>query len=96
MYNKSHYQLLAPGLKKILGETLQPIDIAQEIFDKHFESVSSIAPAEGNSPVRLLTDVGNEAKCLPTLFPKGTEAGRSYQRTIQMDSSITMQGKHWL
>jgi hypothetical protein len=48
------------------------MDIAQEIFDQHFISVLSIAPAEGNSPVRLLTDEGNEAKCFPTLFPKGT------------------------
>uniref|UniRef100_A0A8C4ZZC5 ATP-dependent DNA helicase n=1 Tax=Gadus morhua TaxID=8049 RepID=A0A8C4ZZC5_GADMO len=64
------YETQTHGL--LLDTCLQPIDIAQEIFDQHFESVLSIAPAEGNSPVRLLTDKGNEAKCFPTLFPKGT------------------------
>ncbi|XP_035985724.1 uncharacterized protein LOC118559104 [Fundulus heteroclitus] len=55
-----------------LDTCLQPVDIAQEILDNHFESILSVAPAEGNSPVRLLSDIANEAKCFPVLFPKGT------------------------
>ncbi|XP_053178284.1 uncharacterized protein LOC128361756 [Scomber japonicus] len=55
-----------------LDTCMQPVDVAQEILDQHFDSVLSVAPAEGNSPVRLLTDVSNEAKCFPVLFPKGT------------------------
>ncbi|XP_048834537.1 uncharacterized protein LOC125709770 [Brienomyrus brachyistius] len=51
---------------------LQPVDIAQEILDQHFNGIMSMAPAEGNNPVRLLTDESNEAKCFPVLFPKGT------------------------
>ncbi|XP_072565310.1 uncharacterized protein [Paramormyrops kingsleyae] len=51
---------------------LQPVDIAQEILDQHFDGIMSMAPAEGNNPVRLLTDESNEAKCFPVLFPKGT------------------------
>ena len=55
-----------------LDTCMQPVDVAQEILDHHFDSVLSVVPAEGNSPVRLLTDVSNEAKCFPVLFPKGT------------------------
>ncbi|XP_076872151.1 uncharacterized protein LOC143522232 [Brachyhypopomus gauderio] len=51
---------------------LQPVDVAQEILDQHFDGILSVAPAEGNNPVRLLTDESNEAKCFPVLFPKGT------------------------
>ncbi|XP_072554803.1 uncharacterized protein [Paramormyrops kingsleyae] len=51
---------------------LQPVDIAQEVLDQHFDGIMSMAPAEGNNPVRLLTDESNEAKCFPVLFPKGT------------------------
>ncbi|XP_076870505.1 uncharacterized protein LOC143521483 isoform X1 [Brachyhypopomus gauderio] len=51
---------------------LQPVDVAQEILDQHFDGIMSVAPAEGNNPVRLLTDQSNEAKCFPVLFPKGT------------------------
>ncbi|XP_076836836.1 uncharacterized protein LOC143482374 [Brachyhypopomus gauderio] len=51
---------------------LQPVDVAQEILDQHFDGIMSVAPAEGNNPVRLLTDESNEAKCFPVLFPKGT------------------------
>nr|XP_054591539.1 uncharacterized protein LOC129155839 [Nothobranchius furzeri] len=55
-----------------LDTCMQPVDIAQEILDNHFDSVLSVAPAEGNAPVRLLTDTSNEAKCFPVLFPNGT------------------------
>ncbi len=55
-----------------LDTCMQPVDVAQEVLDQHFDSVLSVAPAEGNSPVRLLTDVSNEAKCFPVLFPKET------------------------
>ena len=52
---------------------MQPVDVVQEVLDQHFGSVLSVAPAEGNSPVCLFTDVSNEAKCFPVLFPKGTD-----------------------
>ncbi|XP_056598318.1 uncharacterized protein LOC130416992 [Triplophysa dalaica] len=51
---------------------LQPVDIGQEICDQHFDGIMSLAPAEGNNPVRMLMDETNEAKCFPVLFPKGT------------------------
>ncbi|XP_073681681.1 uncharacterized protein [Garra rufa] len=50
---------------------LQPVDIAQEVLDQHFDGIMSVAPAEGNNPVRMLMDETNEAKCFPVLFPKG-------------------------
>ncbi|XP_076849952.1 uncharacterized protein LOC143498932 [Brachyhypopomus gauderio] len=50
---------------------LQPVDIAQEVLDQHFDGIMSVAPAEGNNPVRLLNDHSNEAKCFPVLFPNG-------------------------
>lgn len=55
-----------------LDMCMQPVDIAQEVMDNHFNNILSIAPAEGNNPVKLLTDITNEAKCFPVLFPKGT------------------------
>lgn len=42
---------------------LQPVDIAQELLDQHFDGIMSLALAEGNNPVRLLMDETNEAKC---------------------------------
>ncbi|XP_035258455.1 uncharacterized protein LOC118219420 [Anguilla anguilla] len=51
---------------------LQPVDIVQEVMDQHFDGILSLAPAQDNNPVRLLTNEGNEAKCFPVLFPKGT------------------------
>lgn len=54
-----------------LDTCLQPVDIAQEILDQHFDSVLSVAPAEGNSPVHSLVDKSNEAKCFPSLYPTG-------------------------
>ncbi|XP_037395199.1 uncharacterized protein LOC108432566 [Pygocentrus nattereri] len=51
---------------------LQPVDIAQEVLDQHFDQIMSLAPGETNNPVRLLTDESNEAKCFPVLFPRGT------------------------
>ncbi|KAK6168683.1 hypothetical protein SNE40_019873 [Patella caerulea] len=55
-----------------LATCLQPLDIVSETLDNHFDSIFSISPAEDNSPVRILTDETNEAKCFPTLFPNGT------------------------
>ncbi|XP_072314552.1 uncharacterized protein [Eucyclogobius newberryi] len=40
-----------------------PADIGQEALDHYFEGVLNLAPAEGNSPVSLLKDKENEAKC---------------------------------
>lgn len=51
---------------------LQPVDIVQEVMDQYFDGILSLAPAQDNNPVRLLTNEGNESKCFPVLFPKGT------------------------
>jgi len=51
---------------------LMPVDIGQEVLDQYFDSTLNLAPAEGNTPVRLLSDVSNEAKSFPVLFPQGT------------------------
>ncbi|XP_055088458.1 uncharacterized protein LOC117393626, partial [Periophthalmus magnuspinnatus] len=48
-----------------------PVDIAQEALDHYFEGILNLAPAEGNSPVSLLSDKENEAKCFPKEFPFG-------------------------
>ncbi|XP_058478094.1 uncharacterized protein LOC131449268 [Solea solea] len=50
---------------------LMPVDIGQEALDQYFEDVLNLAPAEGNSPVKLLSNHENEAKCFPVLFPHG-------------------------
>ncbi|XP_039509525.1 uncharacterized protein LOC120464209 [Pimephales promelas] len=56
----------------LLSDTsLQPVDLGSEIIDQHFHDVLNVAPGEGNSPVRLLTDKDNEAKCFPVLYPAG-------------------------
>ncbi|XP_073688692.1 uncharacterized protein [Garra rufa] len=56
----------------LLSDTsLQPVDLGSEIIDQHFNDVLNVAPAEGNSPVRLLSDKSNEAKCFPVLYPTG-------------------------
>ena len=47
------------------------MDIGQEALDQSFDNILNLAPAEGNNPVRLLSDDTNEAKCFPVLFPKG-------------------------
>ncbi|XP_072768833.1 uncharacterized protein [Nerophis lumbriciformis] len=51
---------------------LMPVDIGQEALDQYFADVVCLAPAEGNSPVRMLSDKLNEAKCFPVLFPTST------------------------
>ncbi|XP_078333990.1 uncharacterized protein LOC111105212 [Crassostrea virginica] len=50
---------------------LQPVDIAQEVLDHYFDEIYDIAPGEGNNPVRMLQEPGNEAKTFPYLFPSG-------------------------
>ncbi|KAL7868741.1 hypothetical protein SRHO_G00101250 [Serrasalmus rhombeus] len=39
-----------------MATCLQPVDIAQEVLDQHFEGIISVAPGETNNPVRLLCD----------------------------------------
>ena len=51
---------------------MQQMDIGQEILDQYFDDVFCVAPCEGNNPVRVLMEEGNEAKCFPTLFPIGS------------------------
>ena len=48
---------------------LQPADVAQDVLDHSFDEIYNIAPGEGNNPVKLLRNEGNEAKSFPTLFP---------------------------
>ncbi|XP_042609822.1 uncharacterized protein LOC122142829 [Cyprinus carpio] len=56
----------------LLSDTsLQPVDLGSEIIDQHFHDVLNVAPGEGNSPIRLLSDKSNEAKCFPVLYPTG-------------------------
>lgn len=50
---------------------LQLVDIAQEVLDHYFDDIYNIAPGEGNNPVRMLQEPGNEAKAFPYLFPSG-------------------------
>nr|XP_022308223.1 uncharacterized protein LOC111114232 [Crassostrea virginica] len=50
---------------------LQPVDIAQEVLDHYFDDIYDIAPGEGNNPVRMLQEHGNEAKTFPHPFPTG-------------------------
>nr|XP_057903045.1 uncharacterized protein LOC131101719 [Doryrhamphus excisus] len=50
---------------------LMPVDIGQEVLDQYYDNILNVAPAEGNNPVRLLSDHSNEAKCFPVLFPHG-------------------------
>ncbi|XP_078030254.1 uncharacterized protein LOC144466584, partial [Epinephelus lanceolatus] len=50
---------------------IMPVDIGQEALDQYFDDIVNIAPAEGNSPVRMLSDQSNEAKSFPVLFPLG-------------------------
>uniref|UniRef100_A0A672HNV9 ATP-dependent DNA helicase n=2 Tax=Salarias fasciatus TaxID=181472 RepID=A0A672HNV9_SALFA len=64
---------------------LMPVDIGQEALDQYFEDIVNVAPAEGNSPVRMLSDNSNEAKCFPVLFPLGEQTfhhERSYALTL--------------
>lgn len=46
---------------------LIPVDIGQEVLDQYFDDVVNVAPGEGNSPVKLLSDHANEAKCFLVL-----------------------------
>lgn len=50
---------------------LQAVDIAQEVLDHYFDDVYDIAPGEGNNPIRMLQEPGNEAKTFPYHFPTG-------------------------
>ncbi|XP_062614313.1 uncharacterized protein LOC134276047 [Saccostrea cucullata] len=50
---------------------LQPVDIGQEVLDHYFDDIYDISPGEGNNPVRMLQEEGNEAKTFPFLFPSG-------------------------
>ncbi|XP_029933202.1 uncharacterized protein LOC115377530, partial [Myripristis murdjan] len=64
---------------------LMPVDIGQEALDQYFKDILNIAPAEGNSPVRMLSDHTNEAKCFPVLFPTGGKTfhdGRWHDLTL--------------
>ena len=62
-----------------------PVDVGQEVFDQYFDGVLNLAPGEGNSPVKLLSDHENEGKCFPVLFPQGSNTyhqRRPYRLTL--------------
>ena len=68
-----------------LNTCLQPANIGQDILDQCFDEILCCAPCEGNSPVSILKDESNEAKCFPSLFPKGQPTfhdGRSVKITL--------------
>lgn len=46
------------------------VDIGQEVLDQYVDEILNVAPAEGNNPVKQLSDSTNEAKCFPMLFPQ--------------------------
>ena len=39
-----------------------PVDVGQEVLDQYYDGVLNLAPGEGNSPVKLLSDHENEGK----------------------------------
>lgn len=59
-----------------------PVDIGQEVLHQYFDDVLNVAPAEGNNPVKLLSDHANEAKCFPVLFPQGCSSIMQVERII--------------
>ena len=73
-----------------LDTCLQPIDVGQEILDNYFDDIISCAPCEGNSPVALLNNESNEAKCFPRLFPSGQ---RTYHDTRNIKLTL---GRYFL
>ncbi|XP_058494640.1 uncharacterized protein LOC131465769 [Solea solea] len=64
---------------------LLPVDVGQEALDQYFDDILNLAPGEGNSPVKMLSDLANEAKCFPVLFPLGHNTyheSRPYRLTM--------------
>ncbi|XP_058485984.1 uncharacterized protein LOC131459865 [Solea solea] len=64
---------------------LMPVDVGQEALDQYFDDILNLAPGEGNSPVKMLSDLANEAKCFPVLFPLGHNTyheSRPYRLTM--------------
>ncbi|KAK0135929.1 hypothetical protein N1851_028200 [Merluccius polli] len=64
---------------------LMPVDIGQEALDQYFDNVLNLAPGEGNTPVKMLSDHSNEAKCFPGMFPTGSGTyhdSRSHRLTL--------------
>lgn len=64
---------------------LQPVDIAQEVLDHYFDDIYNIAPGEGNNPVKMLQEPGNEAKTFSYLFPTG-----KFSWNNERDTRITL------
>lgn len=47
---------------------LMPVDIGQEMLDQYFDNILNLAPAEGNNPVKLLTDQKKRSQMLPSII----------------------------
>ncbi|XP_062597054.1 uncharacterized protein LOC134258504 [Saccostrea cucullata] len=68
--------------QRMVSDTcLQPVDIGQEVLDHYFDDIYDIAPGEGNNPVRMLQEEGNEAKTFPYLFPSGSFSWNDIRET---------------
>ncbi|CAG2193030.1 unnamed protein product [Mytilus edulis] len=66
---------------------LQPVDIGQEILDQHFDHIFCVAPGEGNTPVRMLQEEGNEAMSFPVQFPEGSFGSFDAKRSMHLTRS---------
>nr|XP_022300726.1 uncharacterized protein LOC111108932 [Crassostrea virginica] len=75
------------AIPEVVTDTcLQPVDIAQEVLDHYFDDVYNIAPGEGQNPIRMLQEEGNEAKTFPHLFPSGNFS-RNESREVKISLS---------
>ncbi|XP_071153640.1 uncharacterized protein [Mytilus edulis] len=66
---------------------LQPVDLGQEILDQHFEDIFCVAPGEGNTPVSMLQEHGNEAMSFPVQFPEGSFGSYDAKRLVPLTRS---------
>jgi hypothetical protein len=66
---------------------LQTVDIGQEILDQYFDKIFCVAPGEGNTPVSMLKEEGNEAMSFPVQFPEGTFGTYDCKRKVCLTRS---------
>lgn len=70
-----------------LDTCLQPVDLGQEILDQHFDKIFSVAPGEGNTPVNMLQEEGNEAMSFPVQFSEGSFGSYDGKRLTRITRS---------
>ncbi|XP_071153638.1 uncharacterized protein [Mytilus edulis] len=66
---------------------LQAVDLGQEILDQHFDDIFCVAPGEGNTPVSMLQEHGNEAMSFPVQFPEGSFGSYDAKRLVSLTRS---------